>query len=103
MHYCDRITIEQIAEHVGVDRAHFSRKFHAAFLISPVKYVQHLKIGEAKRLLEQTTYNLSIIAQSIGYTDMSTFSKAFKKTAGITPREYRFRHQTRQEIRAANA
>ncbi|MBJ8193157.1 helix-turn-helix domain-containing protein, partial [Bacillus cereus] len=60
-------------------------------------------INEAKRLLEQTTYNLSIIAQSIGYTDMSTFSKAFKKTAGIPPREYRFRHQSRQEIRTVNA
>ncbi|WP_420539563.1 helix-turn-helix domain-containing protein [Paenibacillus polymyxa] len=103
MHYCDRVTIEQIAEHVGVDRAHFSRKFHSTFLISPAKYLQTLKINEAKRLLEQTTYNLSIIAQSIGYTDMSTFSKAFKKTAGIPPREYRFRHQSRQEIRTANA
>ncbi|WP_068497947.1 helix-turn-helix domain-containing protein [Paenibacillus kribbensis] len=103
MHYCDRITIEQIAEHVGVDRAHFSRKFHSTFLISPAKYLQNLKIDEAKRLLEQTTYNLSIIAQSIGYTDLSTFSKAFKKTAGIPPREYRFRHQSRQEIRTANA
>ncbi|WP_025716892.1 AraC family transcriptional regulator [Paenibacillus sp. 1-18] len=103
MHYCDRITIEQIAEHVGVDRAHFSRKFHSTFLISPAKYLQNLKIDQAKRLLEKTTYNLSIIAQSIGYTDMSTFSKAFKKTAGIPPREYRFRHQSRQEIRTANA
>ncbi|MCP3777712.1 MULTISPECIES: AraC family transcriptional regulator [unclassified Paenibacillus] len=103
MHYCDRVTIEQIAEHVGVDRAHFSRKFHSTFLISPAKYLQNLKINEAKRLLEQTTYNLSIIAQSIGYTDMSTFSKAFKKTAGIPPREYRFRHQSRQEIRTVNA
>ncbi|ASR45255.1 AraC family transcriptional regulator [Paenibacillus kribbensis] len=103
MHYCDRITIEQIAEHVGVDRAHFSRKFHSTFLISPAKYLQNLKINEAKRLLDQTTYNLSIIAQSIGYTDLSTFSKAFKKTAGIPPREYRFRHQSRQEIRTANA
>ncbi|WP_342418040.1 AraC family transcriptional regulator [Paenibacillus sp. FSL R10-2782] len=103
MHYCDRITIEQIAEHVGVDRAHFSRKFHSTFLISPAKYLQNLKIDEAKRLLEQTTYNLSIIAQSIGYTDMSTFSKAFKKTVGIPPREHRFRHQARQKIRTANA
>ena len=103
MHYCDRFTIEQIAEHVGVDRAHFSRKFHSTFLVSPAKYLQNLKIDEAKRLLEQTTYNLSIIAQSIGYTDLSTFSKAFKKTAGIPPREYRFRHQSRQEIRTANA
>ncbi|MDP1510575.1 AraC family transcriptional regulator [Paenibacillus sp. CMAA1739] len=103
MHYCERVTIEQIAEHVGVDRAHFSRKFHSTFLISPAKYLQTLKINEAKRLLEQTTYNLSIIAQSIGYTDISTFSKAFKKTAGIPPREYRFLHQSRQEIRTANA
>ncbi|MET3207456.1 UNVERIFIED_CONTAM: AraC-like DNA-binding protein [Paenibacillus sp. PvR008] len=67
------------------------------------KYLQNLKIDEAKRLPEQTTYNLSIIAQSIGYTNMSTFSKAFKKTAGIPPREHRFRHQARQEFRTANA
>lgn len=90
-HYLERITVESIADYVKVDRAHFTRKFHQEFGITPAKYLQELRIREARRLLERTDLNLSSIAQSIGYTDMFTFSKAFKKLTGLSPREYRSR------------
>ncbi|MFP4979163.1 AraC family transcriptional regulator [Paenibacillus sp. CN-4] len=93
-HYTDRLTIEQIADYVHVNRAYFSRKFNQAFGISPAKYLLQLKIEESKQLLVNTGYNLSIIAQSIGYTDMFTFSKVFKKATGVSPREYRLLKQS---------
>ncbi|TXK79824.1 helix-turn-helix domain-containing protein [Paenibacillus sp. N3.4] len=46
---------------------------------------QNLKMSEAKLLLEQTTYTLSEFAHSVGYPDLFSFSKAFKKLAGIPP------------------
>ncbi|GAB7055644.1 MULTISPECIES: helix-turn-helix domain-containing protein [unclassified Paenibacillus] len=88
-HYSDHLSVEQVADYVHVTRAHFSRRFHQEFGVPPAKYLQLLKIKEAKRLLEQTDHNLSIIAQTIGCPDVFTFSKMFKKTEGISPREYR--------------
>ncbi|XID90910.1 helix-turn-helix domain-containing protein [Paenibacillaceae bacterium WGS1546] len=90
-HYCERITVETVADRVRVDRAHFTRRFHQAFGITPAKYLLELKINEARRLLENSDFNLTVIAQSIGYTDMFTFSKSFKKLAGVSPKEYRNR------------
>ncbi|MBT2760301.1 AraC family transcriptional regulator [Paenibacillus sp. ISL-20] len=88
-HYMDHLNVEQIADYLHVTRAHFTRRFHQEFGVPPAKYLQQLKIKEAKRLLEHTNHNLSIIAQSIGYLDTFTFSKMFKKIAGIPPRDYR--------------
>jgi transcriptional regulator GlxA family with amidase domain len=85
--------VEQIADYVHITRTHFTRRFHQEFGIPPAKYLQQLKIKEAKRLLEHTSHNLSIIAQSIGYLYTFTFSKMFKKIAGIPPRDYRLLKQ----------
>jgi AraC-like DNA-binding protein len=93
-HYMDHLNVEQIADYVHVTRAHFTRRFHQEFGVPPAKYLQQLKIKEAKRMLEHTSHNLSIIAQSIGYLDTFTFSKMFKKIAGIPPREYRLLKRT---------
>ncbi|MFD1955471.1 AraC family transcriptional regulator [Paenibacillus thailandensis] len=89
IHYNDGIAIEQVAQYVGVDRTHFSKQFRKTFGLSPVQYIQSLKMKEAKLLLLQTDYKISEIAQSVGYPDVFSFSRAFKKLAGMSPNRYR--------------
>ncbi len=89
LHYMENMTIEQVAEASGVDRAYFTRKFHQTYGLPPGKYLQQLKIEQSKRLLAETTLNLSAISQSVGYTDMFSFSKAFKRMTGMPPTQYR--------------
>lgn len=89
IHFAEGITIESVAEYVGVDRSHFTKTFQKAYGMPPMKYVQQLKVNEARLLLKQTDFKLSEIAQSVGYPDLFTFSKAFKKAAGISPSTYR--------------
>ncbi|QAY65232.1 helix-turn-helix transcriptional regulator [Paenibacillus protaetiae] len=89
IHYNDGITVDQVSQNVGVDRTHFSKQFRKAYGISPVQYIQYLKIKEATLLLFQTNYKISEIAQSVGYPDVFSFSRAFKKLQGMSPNRYR--------------
>ncbi|TNJ66019.1 AraC family transcriptional regulator [Paenibacillus hemerocallicola] len=89
MHYAEGITIEKAASFVGVDRAYFSRKFNAAYGMSPIKYLQNLKMKAACTMLADTAYTLTEIAFSVGYHDLFSFSKAFKKHFHMSPSEFR--------------
>ncbi|MGF7034697.1 AraC-like DNA-binding protein [Paenibacillus mucilaginosus] len=89
MHYADGITVERAADYVGVERTHFSKRFRHTYGLPPVQYLQELKMREARHLLEHTGYTLSEIAHSVGYPDLFSFSKAFKKWTGQPPKTYR--------------
>lgn len=89
IHYADGISIESVADYIGIERTHLSKSFHRAFGQSPMKYVQQLRMNEAVLLMKQTDYKLSEIALSVGYPDLFSFSKAFKKQMGIAPAIYR--------------
>jgi AraC-like DNA-binding protein len=57
--------------------------------ISPIEYLQNLRIESAKKQLEQTNQNINEIIDRTGYSDPKSFRKAFNKLVGMTPMEYR--------------
>lgn len=69
----------------------FLRRFRAATGLSPMEYLQHLRIDAAKSLLESTDTSIDSIAEEIGYGDYSAFRKLFNKTMGMSPSAYRKR------------
>lgn len=89
IHYAEGITARQVSDYVGIDRTHFSKKFNQRFGLSPGKYMQRLKMNEARRLLMETDYKLAEIAQLVGYPDLFSFSKSFKKACGHSPSRHR--------------
>ncbi|GAB2717820.1 helix-turn-helix domain-containing protein [Paenibacillus thermoaerophilus] len=91
IHYADGITVESVAEYVGVERTYFTRQFTKTYGLSPMKYLQKLKMTEAQLLIDQTSYTLAEIAQTVGFPDLPSFSKAFKKYTGMSPAYYRKR------------
>lgn len=95
-HYADLISIESVAKHVGIERTHFSKRFQSAYRISPIAYLQQIRMQKAMLLLKQTNYKMSEIAHSVGYSDLPTFSKAFKKWNGLSPIQYRHQHKQEQ-------
>ncbi|ALS24026.1 MULTISPECIES: helix-turn-helix transcriptional regulator [Paenibacillus] len=97
IHYVEGITVERAAEFVGVDRTHYTKQFRKAYGVTPIQYIQQLRMKEAKQLIEQTNYTMTEIAQSVGYPDLFTFSKAFKKMVGVSPKEYRIKQSSRRE------
>lgn len=87
------LTVEGLAEESGMSVAHFQRMFMKVIGVRPGRYIIQQRLNAACRLLENTDSGVSDIALSTGFCDQSHFTKMFKRERGITPGEYRRRHQ----------
>ncbi|MEK4046669.1 response regulator [Paenibacillus sp. FSL H8-0048] len=87
--YAQEMTLQHIAERFFISRENVSRKFKQVTGENLSDYLTGLRVEKAKTLLQNTNLRLSQIAELVGYEDEKYFSRVFKKTAGLTPREYR--------------
>jgi transcriptional regulator GlxA family with amidase domain len=67
----------------------FKRRFKQATGLTPIRYVQALRLDEAKRRLEQSREPIDEIAWTVGYEDPAFFRRLFKRQVGITPGAHR--------------
>lgn len=82
------INIAELSDMCGITPEYFRKIFKAYYGASPLKYINTLKIAHAKELLASGMYSVTEAAFQSGYTDMSYFSRAFKKETGESPRYY---------------
>ena len=88
--YADpNITLSDVAGHVGMSPAHFSTVFSQSVGCTFISWLTSLRIDKAKEMLMKKDKKLSDIALEIGYNEPNYFSHVFRKTAGMTPKEYR--------------
>ena len=85
----DKVTLNDIAQHVGYSPSHFGNLFVEETSYSPVDYYNQLKVQRACSYLQFSDLKIKEIAFRLGYFDPFHFSKAFKKEMDITPKEYR--------------
>jgi len=85
------ISIDRLAERVGMGPRNFIRRFKAATGRVPGAYVQMLRVSAAKELLENGTSSIQTVSSKIGYEDIGFFRNLFKRHTGMTPGEYRDR------------
>ena len=88
-HYKEKLTLEQLAEEVNVNKYYLAHAFKQEYGISPINYLIACRIREGKRLLTETDLSLSQIAGILGFSSASYFSQSFRKAEGISPVEYR--------------
>jgi transcriptional regulator GlxA family with amidase domain len=69
----------------------FKRRFASATGLTPIAYVQRLRIEDAKRRLERTDAPVDEISWRVGYEDAAFFRRLFKRTTGLAPGAYRKR------------
>lgn len=81
----------ELCKILGVSYAHFSREFKSWTGCRFWNYVIHLKIQEAKRLLESTSLYQKEVCYRVGFEDYCHFLKTFKRYEGLTPKDYRKR------------
>ncbi len=81
--------IEEVQQLSGLAPRTFSRRFHQATGLSPVQYLQHLRIEYAKQCLESADTAVDEISWQVGYEDPAFFRRLFKRLTGMTPRAYR--------------
>lgn len=98
-HYDEQITLDTLADTAQMSKYHFIREFSKEYGLTPYQYLETIRIGHAKQLLEHGLPALDA-AMRIGFVDQSHFSKFFKRLIGLTPGQYRdiFHRSTQEEI-----
>lgn len=87
--YNKRITNEDLAQIAGVSTIYFRKLFTEIVGVSPINYVQNVKVQKAKEMLFSDYSSITDIALSLGYQNIYDFSRAFKKNTGLSPLQYR--------------
>ena len=82
------ISIEDLSFMCGITPEYLRKIFKTYYGTSPVKYINELKISRAKELLASGMYSVGEAALQSGYTDMSYFSREFRKSTDTTPKDY---------------
>ena len=86
--YNAAIKNEALAALCGISTVYFRKLFLRITGTSPITYVHNLRIAKAKKMLQSDYDTLGEIALSLGYPDIYTFSKAFKRQTGLSPTQY---------------
>lgn len=86
--YMRNITVGKIAQYLNLDRTYFSVIFKNKTGLSPKQYLLNYRMNIAATLILKKHISISVIANSVGYSDLYTFSKMFKRHFGISPSNY---------------
>ena len=84
-----QITLDDIAHAASMSRSYVSSYFKLVTGVSPYDYLLTARVEKAIYFLKKTELSVTEIAQKCGFGSLSSFNKTFKKSLGVTPREYR--------------
>ncbi|UII75011.1 AraC family transcriptional regulator [Flagellimonas sp. HMM57] len=82
------ISIDELSNVCSLSKFHLYDSFKKAFGKTPHQYVNRLKIARAKLLLQNNHLSVSEVSETLGFSDLSVFSKVFKKAYGNPPSHY---------------
>lgn len=89
-HYCEPISLVQLAEHAGVTSNYLSSIFHKQVGESYIKYLTRVRMEQAAKLLKaKPPEKISKVSEKIGYVSVKHFLNVFKQHFNCTPGEYR--------------
>ena len=97
--YIDRnykkdISAKDVAGILGYSDVYFSKVFKQLFDDNFINYLTKIRIDRAKLLLKDISFNIKEVGKSVGYADSNYFTKVFKRSVGMSPSEYRNKHNT---------
>jgi transcriptional regulator GlxA family with amidase domain len=85
------VSLAAMATAAGLERRTLLRRFASATGMSPMEYCRAVRIARARELLEGGDTSQKQIAQSLGYRDVASFARVFRKAVGLAPGAYRKR------------
>ncbi len=89
-HFTDHsLTVEQLSVQCGMSSTYFRNQFSSAFHITPLKYINRLRLTYAEELLQSDYYTIEEIAEKCGFNNINYFSLFIKKQTGYPPSIYR--------------
>jgi AraC family transcriptional regulator of arabinose operon len=87
--YQSKITVNDIADYIHIDRTYLFQLFKKELNLSPQQYLIQFRIKKATQLLLETQESIKSIALAVGYSDYSLFCRTFKKIMGQAPSNWR--------------
>lgn len=88
-HLHEKITLKDIAHHIGYTEYYLSHKFKEEMGTTINRYIREAKVEEAKRLLSGTEMSIIDISDELGFSNRSFFYSSFRKETTMSPSEYR--------------
>ena len=82
------ITLSELMAYSGTNKTMINHLFQKEFHMGAIAYFIRMKTEVAKKYLREANYNITQIAEMLGYSNIHYFSRQFKKTTGMTPTEY---------------
>lgn len=83
----ESVTIEDMANKIGMSRAVFHRKFKQATNMSPIQFIKSMRLNNAAMKIAEGT-NVNVAAMDVGYISSSQFSREFKRMYGLSPKQW---------------
>ncbi|MEI2394769.1 response regulator [Paenibacillus phytohabitans] len=94
-HYGEDLSLQDLAQYVGLNPTYFSLLFKEQMEISYIKYLTGIRIERAKAMLKEG-YRVNEVSEKVGYLNYRHFTEIFKKMVGTTPGQYRDAHHTKK-------
>lgn len=91
-HYTEKFSLDELAESFRISKYKLCRDFSSYFHVSPLQYLNSLRIDYAKKLLLSTNDRIYEIGNAVGIENTNHFINLFKKYTGTTPNEFRHSH-----------
>mgnify|MGYP002474857311 FL=1 len=85
------VKIEELAKMCHISETHFRRVFGECMQMTPVEYINRVRVRRACDALERTNFSIGDIAAAAGFGTVSTFNRNFRQIMGISPHEWRKR------------
>lgn len=96
--YGRTITIDMVADHVGMNRSSFCTFFKKATGQTYITYLNKLRVDRACQLLRQNSFSVTEVCYMVGFNDVPYFNRCFKNNRGMSPKEYAEGVLTKRQI-----
>lgn len=88
-HFCQDIIFEDMAKEIGISYSYMRKIFYEETGESLINYINYKRIQKAKQLLVETSLNVTQIATEVGYNNIQSFNRFFRKFEGVTASSYK--------------
>jgi transcriptional regulator GlxA family with amidase domain len=90
--FTEKISIESLSEKLNVGRRNFDRRFIKATGLTPLDYLQRVRVESAKKSFENTRKTVNEVMYDVGYSDTKAFRDIFSRVTGMSPVDYKLKY-----------